>query len=116
MVGMANSSVTQPSCISVQVLQLSVVKVQDSIVRSLSFLTFSHPSRKKKMITALLTLGSHCGLNSSLSPRFILACRTGVIFCVFQANRSESEASAKRELLARGGALENVICDCTVLS
>ena len=48
MVGMANSSVTQPSCISVQVLQLSVVKVQDSIVRSLSFLTFSHPSRKKK--------------------------------------------------------------------
>ena len=47
MVGMANSSVTQPSCISVQVLQLSVVKVQDSIVRSLSFLTFSHPSRKK---------------------------------------------------------------------
>ena len=68
------------------------------------------------MITALLTLGSHCGLNSSLPPRFILACRTGVIFCVFQANRSESEASAKRELLARGGALENVICDCTVLS
>ena len=48
MVGMANSSVTQPSCISVKVLQLSVVKVQDSIVRSLSFLTFSHPSRKKK--------------------------------------------------------------------
>ena len=27
-----------------------------------------------------------------------LACRTGVTFCVFQANRGESELSAKREL------------------
>ena len=36
-----------------------------------------------------------------------LACRTGVLFCVFQANRGESEASAKRELRARGGALKN---------
>ena len=33
-------------------------------------------------------------------------CRTGVIFCVFQANRGETEASAKRELPARGGALK----------
>ena len=32
----------------------------------------------------------------------IIACRTGVIFCV---NRGESEASAKREWRARGGAL-----------
>ena len=48
-----------------------------------------------------------------------IACRTGVSFCVFQANRGESEASAwrarvacegrsanlERELRARGGAL-----------
>ena len=27
-----------------------------------------------------------------------LACRTGVIFCVFLVNRGESEAIAKREL------------------
>ena len=39
---------------------------------------------------------------SSLST-LLLACRTGVIFCVFQANRGESEASAKRELRAWGG-------------
>ena len=30
-----------------------------------------------------------------------VACRTGVIFCVFQANQGESEESAKRELRAR---------------
>ena len=35
-----------------------------------------------------------------------LARRTGVIFYVFQANRGESEANAKRELRARGGALK----------
>ena len=35
------------------------------------------------------------------------ACRTGVIFCVFQGNRGESEASAKRELRAWGGWLKN---------
>ena len=29
-----------------------------------------------------------------------------MIFCVFQANRGESEASAKRDLRARGGALK----------
>ena len=38
-----------------------------------------------------------------------IACRTGVIFCVFQANRGKSEASAKRELRARGGSLKNVL-------
>ena len=32
-----------------------------------------------------------------------MACRTGVIFGVFQENRDESEASAKRELRAWGG-------------
>ena len=32
-----------------------------------------------------------------------VACRTGVIFCVFQSNKGESEASAKCESLARGG-------------
>ena len=30
----------------------------------------------------------------------LIACRTGVIFCVFQGNRGESEAYAKRELRA----------------
>ena len=37
------------------------------------------------------------------SSREFLACRTGVIFCVFQENRGKSEASAKRELRAWGG-------------
>ena len=37
-----------------------------------------------------------------------IACRTGVIFCVFQENRGESEASAKRELRARGAALKKI--------
>ena len=32
-----------------------------------------------------------------------LACRTGVIFCVFLENRSESQANAKRESPAWGG-------------
>ena len=31
------------------------------------------------------------------------ACRTGVMFCVYQGNRGENEASAKRKLRARGG-------------
>ena len=31
----------------------------------------------------------------------LVACRTGVIFCVFQGHRGESEASAKRELHVR---------------
>ena len=31
----------------------------------------------------------------------MVACRTGVIFCAFQAKRGESEASGKRELRAR---------------
>ena len=49
-----------------------------------------------------------------------LACRTGVIFCVFQANRGESEASAwrargERELRARGGALKNPACPHTIV-
>ena len=44
-----------------------------------------------------------------------VACRTGVIFCVFQANRDESEASAKRELRARGGALKNPACLHTIV-
>ena len=35
----------------------------------------------------------------------VLACKTGVIFCVFQEDRGESEASSKCELSARGGAL-----------
>ena len=39
-----------------------------------------------------------------------LACITiGVIFCVFLANRGESEASAKRELRARGGSLKKIL-------
>ena len=33
----------------------------------------------------------------------VLACRTGVIFCVFQANRGESEASAWRARVACEG-------------
>ena len=37
--------------------------------------------------------------------RVFLACRTGVIFCVFQGNRGKSEASAKRELRAWWGSL-----------
>ena len=32
-----------------------------------------------------------------------LACRTGVIFCVFQANRGENEASAWRARVACEG-------------
>ena len=40
-----------------------------------------------------------CG---SLFP-FTIACRTGVIFCVFQANRGESEASAWRARVACEG-------------
>ena len=37
-----------------------------------------------------------------------LACRTGVIFCVFLANKGELEASAKRncKLRARRGAIK----------
>ena len=59
------------------------------------------------------------GTSSSLVlPR--VACRTGVIFCVFQANRGESEARArqargKRELRARGGALKNPACPHTIV-
>ena len=45
----------------------------------------------------------------------IIACRTGVIFCVFQGNRVESEASAKRELRARGGSLKNPACPHTIV-
>ena len=44
-----------------------------------------------------------------------IACRTGVIFCVFQENRGESEASAKRELRARGAALKNPACPHTIV-
>ena len=46
--------------------------------------------------------------NYQQSPEFDLtACRRGVIFCVFQAKRKESsEANAKREMRARGGALD----------
>ena len=45
-----------------------------------------------------------------------LACRTGVIFCVFQANRGESEgARGERELRARGGALKNPACSHTIV-
>ena len=39
-----------------------------------------------------------------------LACRTGVMFCVYQGNRGESEASAKRELRAWGGSLKIPAC------
>ena len=35
-----------------------------------------------------------------------IACRTGVIFCVFQVNIGESEVCAKRELRTREGALK----------
>ena len=35
--------------------------------------------------------------------RKVIACRTGVIFCVFQANRGESEASAWRARVACEG-------------
>ena len=38
-----------------------------------------------------------------------------MIFCVFQANRGESEASAKRELRAWGGALKNPACPHTIV-
>ena len=44
----------------------------------------------------------------------VLACRTGVIFCVFQGNRGEREASAKRELHVRGGSLKNPTCPHTI--
>ena len=37
----------------------------------------------------------------------VSACRTGVIFCVFQANKGKIEATAKRESRARGGARKN---------
>ena len=36
----------------------------------------------------------------------VIACRTGVIFLRIQANKGESEASAKRELRARRGSLK----------
>ena len=45
----------------------------------------------------------------------MLACRTGVIFCVFQGNTGESEASAKRELRAWGGSLKNPACQHTIV-
>ena len=51
----------------------------------------------------------------SFEFNLILACITGVIFCVFQANRGESEASAKREWRARGGALKNPACPHTIV-
>ena len=44
-----------------------------------------------------------------------LARRTGVNFCVFQANRGESEASAKRKLRARGLAVKNPACPHTIV-
>ena len=44
-----------------------------------------------------------------------VACRTGVIFCVFQVNIGESEASAKRELRARERALKNNACSQTIV-
>ena len=45
----------------------------------------------------------------------MIACRTGVIFCVFLANRGESEASVKCELCARGGSLKNPACLRTIV-
>ena len=56
--------------------------------------------------------------NTASSPIQVtpqLACRTGVIFCVFQGNRDQSEASAKRELRARGGSLKNPTCPHTIV-
>ena len=44
---------------------------------------------------------------SCLRACFRVACRTGVIFCIFQRNRGEREASAKRELRERGGSLKS---------
>ena len=47
--------------------------------------------------------------------KYLLACRTGVIFCLFQGNRRESEASAKREFRAWGGSLKNPACPHTTV-
>ena len=47
-----------------------------------------------------------------------IACRTGVIFCVIQEQgrrRGKREASAKRELRARGGSLKNPACRHTIV-
>ena len=45
----------------------------------------------------------------------IIACRTGVIFCISQGNEGQSEASAKRELRARGGSLKNLVYPHTIV-
>ena len=47
------------------------------------------------------------------SPRHPV-CRTGVIFCVFLANKDELEASAKGKLRVRRGALKNPACQHTL--
>ena len=44
-------------------------------------------------------------LKGCLFEKLQLAYKIGVIFCVFQGHRGKGEASAKRELRARGGSL-----------
>ena len=46
---------------------------------------------------------NHLKLEFHVTTKTQLACRTGVISCVFLANRGESEASAKRNSCVRGG-------------
>ena len=46
-------------------------------------------------------------INVNTESILYITCRTGVIFCVFDTNRRESEASAKRESRARGRARKN---------
>ena len=55
-------------------------------------------------------------VSATMCPRLpTIACRTGVIFCVFRRKRREGEPSAKRELRARGGALKNPACPHTIV-
>ena len=71
---------------------------------------------KKKIICILRPVPAYGGAPVQGVDAIInLACRTGVIFCVFQVNIGESEASAKRELRGREGALKTNACSQTIV-
>ena len=54
---------------------------------------------------------SNCSQRDCKGPK-CLACRTGVYFFTYLANRGESEASAKRESRARGGPRKKLCLFC----
>ena len=49
----------------------------------------------------------HTAESAYLDFIVFVACRTGVIFCVFRWKRGEGEASSRRELRTREGSLKN---------